>query len=111
MSLRWEAPFDPNEVKDYGLDFTSEMDFPGNLTTATDSISSVTYTIAASATEYLAVASATNVNAVTVGWFSAVSATALQANLAGQTVDVTIAVTTAGGRTLSRTAGLRIKNL
>lgn len=91
MALSWEAPKDPDEVKDYSIDWlkllgtdtiiASNWIVPSGLTKDSDSFS----------------------DSATIIWTSGGSA--------GESYSLTNRITTAGGRTYDRTVKLKMKVL
>ncbi len=94
---RWAEPLDPEETKDYELDWSSVLE------PISDTISSSSWTLEAkAATDGLSSVQETNTSDTTVIW------------LTGGEVEnlyrLTNEITTAGGRTLHRTILLEVDN-
>lgn len=105
MALRWEAPFDPDEVKDYTRDWTAEMD------ARSDTLASVSFelpadAVAAGLTVQDAVRDSTNKKAI--AWFVSSNPALTLSSLGGTRVPVDHTIVTAGGRTLNETILLRV---
>lgn len=105
MSLTtWSAPFDPNEVKDYSVDWSAEM------AASADTIASASFAVpAAWTTAGLVLDDVTWDTTHATVWVSVTDPTTQAAGLVGAQVPVTCTVTTAGGRTLQRTVMLVIE--
>jgi hypothetical protein len=91
MALSWTPPKDPDEVKDYGVDWALLLD--------TDTISTSTWTVPAGITKN----SDSNTDTTTTVWVSG--------GTAGDSYLLQNRVVTAGGRTYDRTCKLKMKNL
>lgn len=91
MSLSWTAPKDPDEVKDYGIDWALLLD--------TDTISTSTWVLPIGITKD----SGTSTTTSTTIWLSG--------GTAGESYSILNRITTAGGRTYDRTVKLKMKNL
>jgi hypothetical protein len=91
MALSWTSPKDPNEVKDYEIDWSDLLD--------TDTISTTTWLMPTGVTKN----SDTNTTTTTTIWLSS--------GTAGTTYSLTNRITTAGGRTYDRTVKLKVKDL
>lgn len=92
MSLSWPAVKDPDEVKDYKLDWAAMLD--------TDTISTSTWSVAVGAG--LVIDSNSKTNTDTTVWLSA--------GTAGVTYELLNRVVTAGGRTYDQTCKLKVKS-
>lgn len=91
MSLSWESPKDPDEVKDYGVNWAELL--------GTDTISTSTWTVPTGITKD----SQSNTTTTTTIWLSG--------GTAAETYSFDNLITTAGGRTYDRTIKLKMKNL
>lgn len=103
MAKNWSAVFDPDEVKDYARDWTSEMN------AINDTLDTIDFTVI-DGDSGLQVDS-TSIDAtekIAIAWFSASDKVALAA-LANTTVLIDHTITTIGGRTYNETLGLKIK--
>lgn len=101
--LKWQAVFDPNEVKDYARDWTNEMN------AFNDELNSVDFNLK-TPNSGLSVQS-NNIDAtgkIAIAWFAA-SDIPLLTSFAGQVIEIDHTITTVGGRTYNETLGLRIK--
>lgn len=92
MSLTWPAPKDPNEVKDYRLDWS---EFLGG----EDTITGSTWTASGTG---LTINEDSFTDTATTVWLSA--------GTLGATYSLLNRVTTAGGRTYDQTARIRIRS-
>lgn len=103
MSLKWKAPLDPVEVKDYVLNWEDEM------TETTDTIATSLFELPPEAiTDGLAIASQTGTTLIGRVWFHVPNAPDQETILGKGPYDVEHTITTAGGRTLNVSAKLRI---
>ncbi|ODT22223.1 MAG: hypothetical protein ABS35_15340 [Kaistia sp. SCN 65-12] len=91
MAEVWDAPKDPDDIKDYELDWTARL--PG------DTISASTWSVAVGVG--LVIDSSSFTNTVTKVWFSS--------GTAGITYELLNRVETAGGRTYDQTMKLKVK--
>lgn len=91
MAEVWEAPKDPDDIKDYEVDWTARL--PG------DTISTSTWSVAVGAG--LVIDSSSHTNTVTKVWLSA--------GTVGVTYELLNRVETAGGRTYDQTMKLKVK--
>ena len=91
MSLSWTAPKDPDEVKDYGIDWSALL--------LTDTISTSTWTVPVGITKN----SDTHTTTATTIWFSG--------GTAGTSYACLNRIVTNGGRTYDRTITLKMKSL
>ena len=101
--IKLQAPFDPDENKDYSIDWSAEM------ARTDDSLLTATFDVTVPASGLAVVSSnldATNMFAVV--WFACTDKPALTA-LAGTKVAIDHVVVTANGRTLNETVMLPIK--
>ena len=101
--LKWVAPFDPDETKDYSRNWTEEMDG------ISDTILSSQFVVI-TVDSGLAVAS-TSIDPsgkITIVWFTTSNITQLRA-LRGTTILLDHTITTSGGRIYNETIGLKIK--
>lgn len=95
--LRWVESLDPDETKDYVLDWSNVMD------AANDTISSSTWTLTSKATtDGLTITTDSFTDDTAVVWFTGGEANNLYR--------VLNEVTTAGGRTLQRTVLLEVES-
>lgn len=99
MALSWTAPKDPDEVKDYGIDWIGTAADPGLLYGTTDTISTSTWTVPAGITKD----SSSNTTTTTTIWVSG--------GTAGVSYLIQNRIVTAGGRTYDRTIKLKMKTL
>lgn len=90
MVLQWEAIKDPDEVKDYSIDWSARL--------AGDTINSVTWTVPTGLTKD----SQSLSGAIATAWFSG--------GTAGTTYQIGCRVVTAGGRTYDVTVRLRVRS-
>jgi hypothetical protein len=103
MAKKWSAVFDPDEVKDYARDWTSEMN------AISDTIDTVDFTVIDSASGLQVDSTEIDITEkIAVVWFSASDKIALT-NLANSTIEIDHTITTVGGRTYNETLGLKIK--
>lgn len=93
MALTWESSKDPNEVKDYELDWSDRLE------TASDTISTSAWSIVTDSPT-LVIDSSSTTTTVTKVWLSA--------GTDGTTYDLLNRVVTAGGRTYDQTVKLRV---
>lgn len=103
--LKWTGPFDPDDTKDYTANWAAE------LTARDDTIASTIFTVDETTTGVTIVSTvidATETKAI--AWISAADKPKVEA-LVGQTVAIAHSITTAGGRVLNKTLGLKIKAL
>lgn len=91
MALSWTAPKDPDEVKDYGINWADLL--------VTDTISTSTWTLPAGITKD----SDSKTSTATTIWFSG--------GTAGEVYLIENKIVTAGGRTYDRTVKLKMKSL
>lgn len=99
----WPAPFDPNETKDYSVDWSAEM------AASADTISGALFAApTAWVTAGLVLDDVTWDNTIATVWVSVTDPTTQAAGLVGNQVPVTCTITTTGGRTLQRTVMLVI---
>lgn len=91
MALSWSAPKDPDEVKDYGIDWSALLD--------TDTISTSTWTLPSGITKD----SDSHTTTATTIWLSG--------GTAGESYSILNRVVTVGLRTYDRTVKLKMKNL
>lgn len=103
MAKNWSSAFDPDEVKDYARDWTSEMN------AISDTLDTIDFTIID--TDSGLQVDSTSIDAtekIAIVWFSSSDKVALTA-LANTTVLIDHTITTVGGRTYNETLGLKIK--
>lgn len=93
MALTWPAVKDPNEVKDYSLDWS-------DLLGASDTITSSTWTV--SEGSGLTIGSDSNTTTATIVWLSA--------GTDGTNYSLVNQVVTAGGRTYDQTVRLKVRD-
>ena len=91
MALSWTAPKDPDEIKDYGIDYA--------LLLLTDTISTSTWTLPSAITKN----SDSHTTTTTTIWLSG--------GTAGTSYALLNRIVTLGGRTYDRTVKLKMKNL
>ena len=106
MALKWTAPLDPDEKKDYVRDWTAELD------ALTDTISSAQFDLPQAVTD--ATLTATNVSIFDSSkkvrvWFEATNAATLRSTFAGNKVSVRHTITTVGGRRFNESIELKIR--
>lgn len=101
----WSAPFDPNETKDYSVDWSAEM------AASADTISGATFAVPpAWVTAGLVLDDVTwDDNHATV-WLSVTDPATQASGLVGNQIPVTCTITTTGGRTLQRTVLLVVED-
>jgi hypothetical protein len=102
MGYMWDARYDPDEVKDYTVDWTDLLD--------SDTISTSAWTIPAAATG-LTKDSDTNTTTATTIWLSVTDPATNRAALVGKSFWLVNKITTAGSRTYERQIKLRIVEL
>lgn len=91
MSLSWTAKKDPDEIKDYQINWSALL--------AGDTIATSAWTVPAGVTKD----TDTNTTTTTTIWFSG--------GTAGETYPCLNRITTAGGRSYDRTVKLKMKSL
>lgn len=102
--IKPQPPFDPNETKDYTIDWSEEMD------AYSDTVQTANFTVSTS-NSGLGVASS-SVDATgkfATMWLTASNLTQLNAMI-GSSVLIDHTITTSGGRTLNETISLRIRS-
>ena len=101
--LKWVAPFDPNEKKDYSRDWTAEMDF------INDTISVVDFDVITPDSGVGVASSSIDASGkIAVVWFLSDDLVKTRA-LNGTTILIDHTITTSGGRIYNETLGLKIK--
>ncbi|RVG88683.1 hypothetical protein [Sinorhizobium meliloti] len=90
MALTWPSPKDPNEVKDYGLDWSALLD--------DDTITTSAWSVDDSG---LTIGTTSNTTTATTVWVSSGSA--------GVTYNLLNRIVTAGGRTYDQTVKLKVR--
>jgi hypothetical protein len=102
MAYKWSAKFDPDEVKDYVVNWSAILDG--------DVINGSTWEIPSEAVGLTKDSDTYNDTTTTI-WLSVTSPDTNRATLAGNTYGLLNTITTIGGRTLQRTIKLGIKEL
>jgi hypothetical protein len=105
MAQRWNAPFDPTEVKDFIRDHSAEM------AKSKDAIATVEFVLPSDAiAASLEVATSYQLNGVqAVVWFRATDPAAFDAAFAGKEIAVSHTITTTNARTLHETCILKVR--
>lgn len=103
--LAWSAPFDPNEKKDYEVDWTDE------LTGLNDTLSTIAFVLPAAALAAGLLVDSTSIQGQKKAavWFRSTDPAATAA-LAGGYVDVDHTANTAAGRVYNVTCKLKIEH-
>lgn len=91
MALSWDAPKDPDEVKDYGINWATLL--------STDTIATSTWTVP----DEITMDSDSHTTTATTVWLSG--------GTAGESYSLLNRIVTAGGRTYDRTVKLKMKSL
>jgi hypothetical protein len=101
--LKWKAPLDPVELKDYVVDWEAEM------TASSDTIVSALFELPPEAvTDGLAIASQSNTTTDMTVWFEVPDVGTNRTDILGKKYEIEATVTTNNGRTLNVSSLLKV---